>query len=166
MIYPNRKKSAVRKYHVVLWNSLNIIDVFYDKSPSNFWPFVCPLFCFVACTQLVHIWQAYQCWHKKQSHTPAHHSSHLCRNIISAQHSIASFPPTHTQTIITISLGTYPHAHAGQCHMGGQLHPEDHLTDSMTAMNTGGRHSPDHQAAIFCMQHQGMSNASCKDHRN
>ena len=65
-----------------------------------------------------------------------------------------------------MSSDAYPHARTGRQRTGGRIHPEDHLTDDTTAMNTGRELSADHQAAIFLTQHQGMSAASCKDHRN
>ena len=60
----------------------------------------------------------------------------------------------------------YPCAHGGWRRTGGCIHPEDCLTDNTTSTNTGGGISADYQAAIFSMQHQGMSDASQQDHCN
>jgi hypothetical protein len=65
-----------------------------------------------------------------------------------------------------MSSDAYPHARAGRQRTGGLIRPEYRLTDDTTATNTGGGLTADHKAAIFSMQHQGMSDASHKDHRN
>ena len=65
-----------------------------------------------------------------------------------------------------MSSDAYPRARTGRRRTGGRIRPEDRLTDDTTATNTGGELSADHQAAIFSTQHQGMSAASRKDHRN
>jgi hypothetical protein len=71
-----------------------------------------------------------------------------------------------TQTIIAMSSDDYPCARDGQRCTGGHIRPEDRLTNDTTATNMGGGLTADHQAAIFSTQHQGMSDASRKDHRN
>ena len=65
-----------------------------------------------------------------------------------------------------MSSDAYPCARTGRRRTGGRIRPEDRLTDDTTATNTGGELSADHQAAIFSTQHQSMSAASRKDHRN
>ena len=65
-----------------------------------------------------------------------------------------------------MSSDTYPRARAGRRHVGGRIRPEDRLTDDTTATNTRGGLSADHQAAIFSMQHQGMSDTCCREHHN